>query len=230
MITMSQDILRAQQPTGAPADAAEGGGASSSQAAAAAAAAAAPPAATSSLPSNVADQIKAAQAKAALQGKAPSVWAIGAKCLAQYSSDEQFYPATVQSVTEAGNFVVLFDGYGNTEEVGRSTWGRERRRRRRQHQQHCSQQQRQQQQLPAVAHSWRTPAVVALAARRVVLSLCAPASPARSARLPAMCPPPPGCRPAGGSQCRGSPARDAGGVHGGVGAQAEAGAGDGGGH
>ncbi|GBF92995.1 hypothetical protein Rsub_05831 [Raphidocelis subcapitata] len=65
----------------------------------------------------VADQIRRAQQRQALTGQAPSGWAVGAECLAYYATDSQWYPAKVESVTEAGNFVVVYDGYGNTEEL-----------------------------------------------------------------------------------------------------------------
>lgn len=69
------------------------------------------------LPASVADQIRRAQVKQALLGQGNAAWAVGAACLALYSGDGQYYPATVKAVTDAGNFVVLFEGYGNEEEV-----------------------------------------------------------------------------------------------------------------
>ncbi|GMH40184.1 hypothetical protein BSKO_08088 [Bryopsis sp. KO-2023] len=72
---------------------------------------------TSILPASVAEQIRRAQIRAALSGTAPAVWAVGARCQAVYSADEQWYDATVESVNQDGKFVVVFDGYGNTEEV-----------------------------------------------------------------------------------------------------------------
>lgn len=69
------------------------------------------------LPASVADQIRKAQVKQALLGQGNAAWAVGAECLALYSGDGQYYPAKVKSVTDAGNFVVVFDGYGNEEEV-----------------------------------------------------------------------------------------------------------------
>jgi survival-of-motor-neuron-related-splicing factor 30 len=69
------------------------------------------------LPASVADQIRRAQVKQALLGQGNAAWAVGNPCLALYSGDGQYYPATVKAVTDAGNFVVLFEGYGNEEEV-----------------------------------------------------------------------------------------------------------------
>jgi survival-of-motor-neuron-related-splicing factor 30 len=69
------------------------------------------------LPASVADQIRRAQVKQALLGQGNAAWAVGNACLALYSGDGQYYPATVKAVTEAGNFVVVFEGYGNEEEV-----------------------------------------------------------------------------------------------------------------
>lgn len=69
------------------------------------------------LPASVAEQIRRAQVKAALLGQAPPAWAVGAQCQAIYSGDGQWYDAVVQSVTPASMFVVLFEGYGNTEQV-----------------------------------------------------------------------------------------------------------------
>lgn len=66
----------------------------------------------------VAEQIRAAQQKAALSGQAPAAWAIGARCEALYAGDGQWYSATVKGVTGAGNFLVSFDEYGIEEEVG----------------------------------------------------------------------------------------------------------------
>jgi hypothetical protein len=65
----------------------------------------------------VAEQIKRAQQRQALMGQAPAGWAAGAECLAYYATDGQWYPAKVESVTEGGNFVVVYEGYGNSEEV-----------------------------------------------------------------------------------------------------------------
>ncbi len=64
-----------------------------------------------------AEQIRSARARAALAGAAAAEHAIGAKCVAVYSADGQWYSATVESVTPSGNFVVRFDGYNNEEEV-----------------------------------------------------------------------------------------------------------------
>ncbi len=58
------------------------------------------------------------QIRAALTGQAPAEWAIGAQCQAVYSADGEYYDATVEAVSESGNFIVVFDGYGNKEEVG----------------------------------------------------------------------------------------------------------------
>ena len=70
------------------------------------------------LPMQVAEQIRAAQQKAALSGQAPAAWAIGARCEALYAGDGQWYSATVKGVTGVGNFLVSFDEYGTEEEVG----------------------------------------------------------------------------------------------------------------
>ncbi|KAG2454532.1 hypothetical protein HYH02_000379 [Chlamydomonas schloesseri] len=70
------------------------------------------------LPASVADQIRKAQVRAALTGQAPAEWAIGAQCQAVYSADGQYYDATVEAISAAGNFIVVFEGYGNKEEVG----------------------------------------------------------------------------------------------------------------
>lgn len=72
------------------------------------------------LPPQVANQIRAAQQKAALSGQAPVAWAIGAKCHALYS-DGQHYEGTVTGVTAQGNFVVLFSHFNTAEEVGISS-------------------------------------------------------------------------------------------------------------
>ncbi|CAD7705113.1 unnamed protein product [Ostreobium quekettii] len=71
----------------------------------------------STLPASVAEQIRRAQVKAALLGQAPPAWAVGAECQAVYSGDGQWYDAAIQSVTAGGEFVVVFEGYGNSEEV-----------------------------------------------------------------------------------------------------------------
>ena len=65
----------------------------------------------------VAQQIRSAQQKAALAGQAPPAWAIGAKCQAVYSLDGEWYEASVVGVTTAGDFVVKFAAYGNTEQA-----------------------------------------------------------------------------------------------------------------
>lgn len=69
------------------------------------------------LPPQVAQQIRAAQQKAALQGQAPPGWAIGAACEAVWRDDGQYYPATVQGVSIAMNFVVKFNEFENVEEM-----------------------------------------------------------------------------------------------------------------
>jgi len=139
VITLTKDLLadaKQQHGTAGPS------GARAAAAAAAAATSAPPVASTSSaalgasqiampaqlsapaaaLQGNVADQIKKAQQRSALAGQAPAGWAVGAECLAYYATDAQWYPARVESVTEGGNFVVVYEGYGNTEEV--SFWSR----------------------------------------------------------------------------------------------------------
>ncbi|PNH12932.1 Survival of motor neuron-related-splicing factor 30 [Tetrabaena socialis] len=70
------------------------------------------------LPASVADQIRKAQVRAALTGQAPAEWAIGAQCQAVYSADGEYYDGTVEAISENGNFIVVFDGYGNKEELG----------------------------------------------------------------------------------------------------------------
>ncbi|KAI8462431.1 MAG: hypothetical protein J3K34DRAFT_527755 [Monoraphidium minutum] len=69
------------------------------------------------LPENVADQIRRAQQRSALTGQAPAGWAVGGECLAYYAADGQWYPGVVESVSEDGKFVVLYDGYGTREEL-----------------------------------------------------------------------------------------------------------------
>lgn len=69
------------------------------------------------LPPQVAHQIRTAQQRAALLGQAPPAWAIGSKCQAVYSADGEWYDAVVEAVTSAGQFVVVFEEYGNKEEV-----------------------------------------------------------------------------------------------------------------
>lgn len=68
----------------------------------------------------VAQQIRAAQQKAAILGQAPAAWAIGGECQALYS-DGQWYEAVVKAVTTAGQFVVAYEGYEEQQEVG--GWG-----------------------------------------------------------------------------------------------------------
>ncbi|KIY95633.1 survival of motorneuron-related-splicing factor 30 [Monoraphidium neglectum] len=73
--------------------------------------------APSMLPEAVADQIRKAQQRSALLGQAQAGWAVGAECLAYYAADGQWYPGVVEGVTEDGKFVVLYEGYGNKEEL-----------------------------------------------------------------------------------------------------------------
>jgi survival-of-motor-neuron-related-splicing factor 30 len=125
VISLTRELLAdAKQQHGA---AASGGAASAGPSGSGAAPAAAPgsapvaaagAAAGALLPGNVAEQIKRAQQRQALQGHAPAGWAVGADCIAYYATDGQWYPAKVEAVTEDGKFVVLYEGYGNTEEVG----------------------------------------------------------------------------------------------------------------
>lgn len=75
------------------------------------------------LPASVADQIRKAQVRAALMGQADASLAVGSKCQAVYSADGEYYEATVEAVSEAGNFIVVFEGYGNKEEVGGEVGG-----------------------------------------------------------------------------------------------------------
>lgn len=80
------------------------------------------PAVSSFLPPQVAQQIRAAQQKAALQGDAPAAWGIGARCQAVWSGDGEWYNATITGVSAAGNFVVSFDeDAGGIEEVVRGS-------------------------------------------------------------------------------------------------------------
>lgn len=58
-----------------------------------------------------------AQARAALSGQGPAIWAVGFECDAVYSADGLMYPGVVKAVAESGAFMVEFVGYGNTEEV-----------------------------------------------------------------------------------------------------------------
>ena len=68
----------------------------------------------------VAEQIRTAQQRAALQNQAPATWAIGARCQAVYSGDGEWYNASVSGVTAGNNFLITFAEYGNQEEVHRS--------------------------------------------------------------------------------------------------------------
>jgi len=69
------------------------------------------------LPASVAEQIRKAQVRAALLGQASAAWAIGAPCQAIYSADGQFYNAVVEGVSASGNFIVVYEGYEEKEEV-----------------------------------------------------------------------------------------------------------------
>ena len=72
------------------------------------------------LPPQVAEQIRSAQQRAALQNQAPATWAIGARCQAVFSGDGEWYNASVSGVTASDNFLITFAEYGNQEEVHRS--------------------------------------------------------------------------------------------------------------
>jgi len=72
------------------------------------------------LPPQVAEQIRSAQQRAALQNQAPAAWAIGARCQAVFSGDGEWYNASVSGVTTSDNFIITFAEYGNQEEVHRS--------------------------------------------------------------------------------------------------------------
>jgi hypothetical protein len=65
----------------------------------------------------VAQQIRAAQQKAALSGQAPPAWAIGAKCHALSPLDGDWGEAVVRGISAGGNFVVAFTGREDLEEV-----------------------------------------------------------------------------------------------------------------
>ena len=58
----------------------------------------------------VAQQIRSAQQKAALQGQAPPAWAIGAKCQALDPLEATWQEATVKGISATGNFVLAFTG------------------------------------------------------------------------------------------------------------------------
>ncbi|KAL3140953.1 hypothetical protein ABBQ32_005477 [Trebouxia sp. C0010 RCD-2024] len=73
------------------------------------------------LPPQVAEQIRSAQQRAALQNQAPASWAIGARCQAVFSGDGEWYNASVSGVTAGDNFLITFAEYGNQEEVHRSS-------------------------------------------------------------------------------------------------------------
>ena len=72
------------------------------------------------LPPQVAEQIRTAQQRAALQNQAPAAWAIGARCQAVFSGDGEWYNASVSGVTATDTFLITFAEYGNQEEVHRS--------------------------------------------------------------------------------------------------------------
>ena len=65
----------------------------------------------------MAQQIRAAQQKAALSGQAPLAWAIGARCQAVWSGDGGWYNGTVSGVSVNDRFIVTFDEDGGVEEV-----------------------------------------------------------------------------------------------------------------
>lgn len=72
----------------------------------------------SSLPTQVAQQIRSAQQRAALGGQGPASWALGAPVTAIYSEDGQWYQGMITAVNPATkNFIVKFDKYGNEEEI-----------------------------------------------------------------------------------------------------------------
>ena len=58
----------------------------------------------------MAQQIRSAQQKAALQGQAPPAWAIGAKCQALDPLEATWQEATVKGISATGNFVLAFAG------------------------------------------------------------------------------------------------------------------------
>uniref|UniRef100_A0A7S0VKM0 Survival of motor neuron-related-splicing factor 30 n=1 Tax=Polytomella parva TaxID=51329 RepID=A0A7S0VKM0_9CHLO len=70
-----------------------------------------------SLPPQVADQIRRAQAKAALLGRKPPAWAIGSKCQAIYAADGLYYDARIEGISSTGNFIVVYEGYTEKGEV-----------------------------------------------------------------------------------------------------------------
>ncbi len=69
----------------------------------------------------VAQQIRAAQQKAALSGQAPLAWAIGARCQAIWSGDGGWYNGTISGVSVNNRFIVTFDEDGGVEEVRRDS-------------------------------------------------------------------------------------------------------------
>ncbi len=71
----------------------------------------------SMLPPQVAEQIRAAQQRAALTGQAPASWAIGAACQAVWAADGNWYPGLIEGVTAAGNFAIRFQDAESLEEV-----------------------------------------------------------------------------------------------------------------
>nr|CAG4652275.1 EOG090X0GY1 [Triops cancriformis] len=42
-------------------------------------------------------------------------WKIGEKCMAKWSNDGKYYPATIEEITNDGEVSVRFDAYGNTD-------------------------------------------------------------------------------------------------------------------
>ncbi|EIE26983.1 hypothetical protein COCSUDRAFT_64747 [Coccomyxa subellipsoidea C-169] len=77
---------------------------------------------SSVLPATVAQQIRAAQQKAALAGQAPPAWAIGAVCHALSPLDGNWAEAKVKGISAGGNFVVAFSGREDElEEVDRGS-------------------------------------------------------------------------------------------------------------
>ena len=69
----------------------------------------------------MAQQIRAAQQKAALSGQAPLAWAIGARCQAVWSGDGGWYNGTISGVSVNNRFIVDFDEDGGIEEVRRDS-------------------------------------------------------------------------------------------------------------
>nr|CAG4644409.1 EOG090X0GY1 [Lepidurus arcticus] len=42
-------------------------------------------------------------------------WKVGEKCMAKWSNDSKYYPATIEEITKDGEVSVRFDAYGNTD-------------------------------------------------------------------------------------------------------------------